>query len=224
MPTAFLVCFCLLVFGKYDLYRDKPPQATFPLLRIWAELVHFVFCFLCWECTWILLCNSNAVPASIFIFTSLKNLLKIVVLTNCNLNASNRSGHEKLYPGNQDAGQAIINDAWQFSKAEYMIFSRVINVIFPQCKVQFVHWFVDCFFYHPHVIPEKVFSASFCNFLKSSSSTVTWASYHFIQRKGGQSRYHITKSTYLPICSHRSSNRFWTWMYSLKCQNPLHPL
>lgn len=68
---------------------------------------------------------------------------------------------------------------------------------------------------------------SFCTILQLSEILQlhsTWTNYHFLHKKGVQSRYLKTRSADLSICSHRSFNRFWTSIYSLKCQNPLYQL
>lgn len=58
-------------------------KITFILFRKWVELVHIAF--LWWESMKIPLWNPDAVSASIFTLTSLKNPLTAAVSTNCNL-------------------------------------------------------------------------------------------------------------------------------------------
>lgn len=166
--------------------------------------------------------------ASVFTLTSLKNLLKTEVSTNCNLNISYKSGHEKLYPGKWDTSQAIITNVCH-SELHTPSFPTLTALLFYNTRYNLSTGFWISFSTIPIEFRKK---HPFCTILQLPDILQlhsTWTNYHFLhthtqKKKRIQSSYRIPRSTDGHMCSHRSFNRFWTWTYSLKCKNPLYPL
>lgn len=101
-------------------------------------------------------------------------------------------------------------------------FSHVNSVTALPCKVQFICW-LGVFLPFPWNSGKSTPFALFFNFLKSSSYKIPeQTATSSTKPPNVQTSYHQPTDVF--ICFHRSFNRFWTWMYSLECQNHRYSL